>query len=204
MKKKDFHLETPDGSKRVLLHTCCAPCSSAIVECLLNQGFTPVIFYSNANIYPLEEYERRRNECERYARDMGVEFVEDEYNHEAWKAWVAGLENEPERGRRCLLCFKMRLRRAAQYAQKHGMTVVATTLGASRWKSLDQIAVAGDWATKSTPTVAFWGQNWRKGGLQERRNQIIKEKVFYNQIFCGCEYSFNKNKKKSDNKENII
>lgn len=203
MNKTDFHLETPDGSKKVLLHTCCAPCSSAIVECLLNQGFTPVIFYSNANIYPVEEYERRRNECERYACDMGVEFVEDEYNHEAWKEWVAGMEHEPERGRRCLLCFKMRLRRAAQYAREHGITVVTTTLGASRWKSLDQIAVAGDWATKPTSAVAFWGQNWRKGGLQERRNQIIKEKKFYNQTFCGCEYSFNKNKKKSDNQENI-
>ena len=87
---------------RILLHACCAPCSGAIVEYLVQQGIRPVIFYSNSNIVPLEEYDLRRNECVRYAAKWGLEIVSDDYDHAAWGACIAGLEGEPERGGRCL------------------------------------------------------------------------------------------------------
>lgn len=128
----------------MLLHTCCAPCSSAIIECMLQQGITPVIFYSNSNIFPLEEYLHRKDECTRYAESLGLEIVDDDYVHDDWRCHVArGLENEPERGARCLECFKYRLLRAAQYAYSHGFTVLTTTLASSRWKDLDQVNAAG-------------------------------------------------------------
>ncbi|MBR3455444.1 MAG: epoxyqueuosine reductase QueH [Bacteroidaceae bacterium] len=184
-----FTLHTPDGSRRVLLHTCCAPCSSAIIECMLQHDIEPVVYYCNPNIYPKEEYLIRKNECSRYAQSLGLEIVDADYNHEAWLERMKGMENEPERGARCLNCFKMRLLDTARYAAEHGFTVITTTLASSRWKSLEQINEAGRWATSHFPGVIFWEQNWRKGGLQERRLAIIKEYNFYNQQYCGCEFS---------------
>lgn len=190
---KEFRLEVPGGENVVLLHTCCAPCSSAIIECMMNNGITPVIYYCNPNIYPREEYEIRKNECTRYAQALGLEIVDADYDHENWLCGVAGMENEPERGGRCLKCFKLRLLRTAQFAAQRGIKVITTTLASSRWKSLDQINEAGRWACEETETpVIWWDQNWRKGGLQERRLQILKEYDFYNQLYCGCEFSIRK------------
>lgn len=203
MGKKKLEIQAPMGEKTVLLHTCCAPCSSAIIEALMQNGITPVIYYCNPNIYPQEEYEIRKNECTRYAQSLGLEIVDADYDHENWLDAVKGLENEPERGGRCLKCFKLRLLRTAQYASERGIKVITTTLASSRWKSLDQINEAGRWAcqqpilvrrSSAAPhdEVIWWDQNWRKGGLQERRLQIIKEYDFYNQLYCGCEFSIRK------------
>ena len=196
-KNNDFHLQVPGGETTVLLHTCCAPCSSAIIEAMLKDGITPVIYYCNPNIYPLEEYEIRKNECTRYAQALGLEIVDADYDHERWLEEVKGLENEPERGGRCLKCFKIRLLRTAQYAAQRGIKVITTTLASSRWKSLDQINEAGRWACQQIVLpdgkVIWWNHNWRKNGLQERRLQIIKEYDFYNQLYCGCEFSMHRN-----------
>lgn len=189
MSKKKYEVSVPGSETRVLLHTCCAPCSSAIIECLIQHGITPVVYYCNPNIYPDEEYRIRKNECTRYAESLGISFVEDDYDHGEWLKSVKGMENEPERGSRCLQCFKMRLRRSAQYAHEHGIKVITTTLASSRWKSLEQINEAGRYAVEPFPDVAWWDQNWRKGGLSERRIAIIKEYGFYNQQYCGCEFS---------------
>ena len=187
MMHSTVQLEVP--GQRVLLHACCAPCSSAIVECLMERNIRPVIFCSNANIWPREEYDHRLNECLRYAQKWGIEIVDDVYDHAAWGACIQGLENEPERGGRCLQCFRFRLLRAAEYASAHGFDVLSTTLASSRWKNLQQVNVAGEWACAQVGGVTWWAQNWRKGGLQERRCAIIREENFYNQLYCGCEFS---------------
>ena len=185
----DVRLEAPQGARKVLLHTCCAPCSSAIVECLVRNGITPVIFYSNDNIYPREEFDKRQGECLRYACSLGLDVVEDPYDHERWLPLAQGLEEAPERGERCLECFRYRLLRAARYAAEHGFTVLTTTLASSRWKDLNQVNEAGRWACAQVEGVTWWDRNWRKEGLQERRSEIIKEMNFYNQTWCGCEFS---------------
>ena len=199
MKKVKEVIQAPMGETEVLLHTCCAPCSSAIIEAMMSSGITPVIYYCNPNIYPQEEYEIRKNECTRYAQSLGLEIVDADYDHEKWLEAMRGLENEPERGGRCLKCFKLRLLRTAEYAMQRGIKVITTTLASSRWKSLDQINEAGLWACERIKEtippddcVIWWDQNWRKGGLQERRLQIIKEYGFYNQLYCGCEFSMRK------------
>lgn len=189
MKKKAESLEVPMEQTKVLLHTCCAPCSSAIIECLLNNGIRPTIYYCNPNIYPLEEYLIRKDECTRYAQALGLDIIDADYDHEVWLEAVKGHEDELERCGRCLKCFKLRLLRTAQYASENGFKVITTTLASSRWKSLDQINEAGQWACAQIPEVVWWDRNWRKGGLQERRLQIIKEYDFYNQLYCGCEFS---------------
>ena len=183
----------PEGLTEVLLHACCAPCSSAIVEWLLGHGVQPTIFYYNPNIYPREEYEIRKQESKRHAESLGVRWIDGDYDHEEWQKAVCGLEQEPERGRRCELCFRLRLAAAARKAQELGIAYFATTLASSRWKDLEQINRAG----LAAEGAKFWAQNWRKGGLYERRNQLLKEFGFYNQQYCGCEYSkTNQNPKK--------
>jgi len=179
----------PEGADEVLLHACCAPCSSAIVEWMLQHGVRPTIFYYNPNIYPLEEYETRKQESKRHAASLGIRWIDGDYDHESWLQCVCGLEGEPERGRRCEQCFTLRLTVAAHEAKRQGLRYFATTLASSRWKSLEQITRAGLLAEQAVPGTTFWAQNWRKGGLQERRNQLLREYQFYNQLYCGCEFS---------------
>ena len=209
MKKKNDIL-IPEGLHEVLLHACCAPCSSAIVEWMLQHDIRPTIFYFNPNIYPLEEYEIRKQESKRHAESLGIQWIDGDYDHEAWLQQVKGLETEPERGSRCLQCFRMRLTATALQAQQLGITYFATTLASSRWKSLEQISQAGLQAQEAVNSnlksqisnlkspssnlkpqtfPLFWAQNWRKGGLQDRRNQLLREYNFYNQQYCGCEFS---------------
>ena len=188
-KKKTYEVCPPGGTREVLLHTCCAPCSSAIIECLLQHGIRPTIYYSNPNIYPLDEYLIRKNECTRYCQSLGLDIIDADYDHQQWLGAIHGMEQEPERGGRCLLCFKIRLRQTAAYAHGHGFSVITTTLASSRWKSLEQINAAGAYAVEPFPDVHWWDQNWRKGGLSERRVAIIKQYGFYNQQYCGCEFS---------------
>ena len=201
----------PEGLHEVLLHACCAPCSSAIVEWMLANDIKPTIFYYNPNIFPHEEYEIRKRESKRHAESLGIRWIDGDYDHEQWRQDVCGLEGEPERGRRCEQCFKLRLIAAAKKAQELNILYFTTTLASSRWKSLKQINQAGLIAQETiasesnlsplTPRSAlplglsknssplYWAQNWRKGGLYERRNQLLKEFDFYNQQYCGCEFS---------------
>ena len=189
------------AENEVLLHCCCAPCSSAIIEWMLAHDVRPTLYYFNPNIFPEEEYLIRKNECTRYAASLGLDIIDDDYDHEAWRCQVKGMEMEPERGARCLQCFKMRLLHAARKAVELGFGVFTTTLASSRWKSLTQINEAGHWAVKKVSeetgkTVRFDDRNWRKGGLQQRRNELLKENGFYNQLYCGCEFSLEAMKKR--------
>ena len=174
---------------KVLLHSCCAPCSSAILEWMLNHDYQPVIYYYNPNIFPAEEYEIRKKECSRYALKLGVSMIDGDYEHQQWCDTVKGMEDEAERGPRCLQCFKMRLLKAAEKAKELDISLFTTTLASSRWKDLNQINEAGKWAEQQVGGTQFWDKNWRKDGLQERRNQLLKENNFYNQQYCGCEFS---------------
>ena len=203
-----FKPEFPGGMDprecRILLHCCCAPCSTAILEWMVDEGLRPGVFFSNSNIVPYEEYVKRRDELGKYAASFGLEVIDDEYDHESWLEYVrcrlVSLSNHgpstgsgaalagPERGPRCLACFEFRLLRAAEYAASHGYDILTTTLASSRWKDLFQVDSAGRLAVNGT-TVTWWGQNWRKGGMQERRNFLIKSCALYNQTWCGCEFS---------------
>lgn len=189
MSKKE-HILVPEGLKQVLLHACCAPCSSAIVEWLMAHDIEPVIYYYNPNIYPEQEYLIRKQESQRHASGLGIRWIDGDYNHTVWQQCVHGLENEPERGKRCAMCFYHRLLTTAKVAKQEGIEWFATTLASSRWKDLEQINLAGERAAAEVGKVRFWAQNWRKDGLQERRNELLKQYGFYNQQYCGCEYSF--------------
>ena len=192
VKSHASNLTIPDGIEEVLLHACCAPCSSAIVEWLMAHSIRPTIFYFNPNIYPELEYTIRKNESKRHAESLGLTWIDGDYDHGLWREFVRGLEDEPERGLRCETCFAMRLTATAREAARLHLEYFATTLASSRWKSIDQINRAGIIAQDAVPGTRFWAQNWRKDGLYERRNQLLKEYGFYNQQYCGCEFSMRK------------
>ena len=116
-------IQTPNGEDKVLLHSCCAPCSSAIIECLLANGIRPTVFYCNPNIYPQEEYEIRKQEAVRFVTSQNLDFIDADYDYTHWRNTMLGLENEPERGSRCLKCFTLRLTETARYASEHGFSV---------------------------------------------------------------------------------
>jgi hypothetical protein len=163
---------------------------------MMANGVRPVIYYFNPNIWPREEYEIRKQESKRHAESLGLQWIDGDYNHEEWLCGVCGLEKEPERGRRCERCFTLRLIAAAKKAQELNIPYFTTTLASSRWKSIEQINQAGQVAEEMVNDqcsmfneVKYWAQNWRKGGLYERRNQLLKEYNFYNQQYCGCEFS---------------
>ena len=182
-------LPLPGGHRKVLLHSCCAPCSGEIMEALLASGIDYTIFFYNPNIHPLKEYELRKNENIRFAEEAGIPFVDADYDTDNWFARAKGLEDEPERGKRCTICFDMRFERTALYAHEHGFPVLTSSLGISRWKNMQQINDCGRRAVAPYPGLMYWDFNWRKGGGSARMIEIAKREGFYQQEYCGCAYS---------------
>ena len=171
--------------ENILLLSCCAPCSCAVIKKMAEEGRCFSVVFYNPNIIPMAEYEKRRDENKRVCDLYGVPFIELEYDNERWCALIKGLENEPERGRRCSVCFEMRLERVMGYALKNGFTHVASVLGVSRYKDLNQVNAAAGKASNKTgcPYLEIEG---RKGGMQDLRAALIKELDLYSQNYCGC------------------
>lgn len=172
-------------AENLLLLSCCAPCSCAVIEKLAKEKRAACVVFYNPNIRPLPEYLKRRDENRRVCEMYGIPFIELEYDNDRWCALTKGLENEPERGKRCSVCFYMRLKRVMEYAKSNGYEAVASVLGVSRYKNLEQVNEAAARAAAETgiPYVNIEG---RKGGMQERRAELIKELKLYSQNYCGC------------------
>jgi len=171
--------------EKILLLSCCGPCSCAVIKTMAQEKKDFAVVFYNPNIRPMQEYEKRRDENKRVCDLYHVPFIELEYDNERWCDLTKGLENEPERGKRCSVCFEMRLKRAMEYALDNGFTAVSSVLGVSRYKNLNQVNEAANLASQKTgcPYVHIEG---RKGGMQELRAQLIKELALYNQNYCGC------------------
>lgn len=193
-------LPLPGGHQKVLLHSCCAPCSGEVMEAMLASGIDYTIFFYNPNIHPQKEYELRKSENIRFAEKFGVPFVDADYDRDNWFARARGMENEPEKGRRCTMCFDMRFERTALYAHEHGFPVMTSSLGISRWKDMNQINGCGQRAAAHYPDLMYWDFNWRKQGGAERMIRISKRENFYQQEYCGCVYSLRDTNRKR-NKE---
>jgi hypothetical protein len=146
-------LAWPDGKNKVLLHSCCAPCSGEVMEAMLASGIDFTIFFYNPNIHPLKEYELRKDENIRFAEKFGIPFIDADYDRDNWFARAKGMENEPERGIRCTMCFDMRFERTALYAHEHGFPVITSALGISRWKDMKQINGCGTRAAARYPDL---------------------------------------------------
>ncbi len=183
----DFNV--PGGHDRVLLHSCCAPCSGPLIEKMHEHGIKLMIFFYNPNIHPKREYEIRKNENKRFADKLNIPFIDADYDVQNWFAKAKGMEYEPERGIRCTMCFDMRFLRTAAYAAENNFKVFTSSLSISRWKNMDQINDCGIRAAKEYQGLEYWTYNWRKDGGADRMYQLAKEENFYKQRYCGCIYS---------------
>lgn len=173
---------------KLLLLSCCAPCSCGVIKHLALQGRVFTVLFYNPNIDTETEYKKRLLENQRVCDKYGVPFISLSYEPEVWEKAIRGLENEPERGKRCSVCFELRLRRAAQYAKDNGFTTFSSVLGISRHKDLDQVNAAAARAQQSVG-IRYDMTNWRKGGLEELRRALNQEMQLYNQNYCGCAFS---------------
>lgn len=155
---------------------------------MLSQDYEVIVYYDNPNISPEEEYERRRDAAKIIADNLGFDFIESKYDHGAWLEVVRGLEDEPEGGKRCSVCFSYRLEKTAKYAKVHGFDAFATTLTIGRNKRADVInPIAENFATQNN--IKFLAGDWKKKGGQEESNKKSQEHGIYRQHYCGCEFS---------------
>ena len=182
-------LQMPGGHNKLLLHSCCAPCSGEVMEALLASASDYTIHFYNPNIHPRKEYLIRKEENIRFAEKHGIPFIDCDYDTENWFERAKGMEWEPERGKRCTMCFDMRFEKTAQYAHENGFPVFTSSLGISRWKNMNQINDCGERAAAKYPGLIYWTFNWRKGGGSARMIEISKRERFYMQEYCGCVYS---------------
>jgi len=182
-------LETPNGENKLFLHSCCAPCAVEIMEALAASNIETTIFFYNPNIHPRDEYEMRKEENIRFAKKLGMEFIDGDYNVRDWFDLTKGMEHEPERGIRCTACFDMRFDVTADEAAKRGFNLISSTLGISRWKNMDQINGCGERSAQRHEGMTYWTYNWRKHGGSQRMIELSKKEEFYQQEYCGCVYS---------------
>ena len=181
----------PPGVKRVLLHSCCAPCSGAMVEEMTsNPDLENVtIFFYNPNIHPRKEYEIRKDENKEFCKRMNIPFIDCDYDVENWYARMKGMEYDPERGARCTECFDMRMERTALHAHENGFHAIATTNSTSRWKDEKQVDDSGFRAARRYEGLKYWQYNWQSDEMTLRKYQISAKERFYKQEYCGCSYS---------------
>ena len=171
---------------KLLLHCCCAPCSSAVIE-RISKFFDITFFFYNPNIYPQKEYEQRKSEFSK----LNVQVAELGYNHAEFLAWATGLENEIEGGERCQVCIRKRMEKAFEYAKINNFDVVTTTLSISPHKDSEYINKTGE-ELEGIYGVKYLHADFKKENGYLRSIQICREKGIYRQDYCGCEFSINK------------
>jgi len=172
---------------KLLLHICCGPCSTEVIE-RLSAGHDLVLYFFNPNIFPPEEHERRMAEAERYASAHGHRFIAGEWDHDRWLAAVTGLEGEPEGGKRCAACFAHRLDAAAGNARTVGAALFTTTLTISPHKNAAAVNAAGDAAGRMAG-VQFLAADFKKQDGFLKSCRLAKDAGMYRQEYCGCEFS---------------
>ncbi|MDO4879920.1 MAG: epoxyqueuosine reductase QueH [Capnocytophaga sp.] len=182
-------LVLPDGGKKLLLHSCCAPCAGEVMEAIMASDIEFSVFFYNPNIHPKKEYEIRKEENIRFAEKLNIPIIDADYDTDNWYERAKGMEYEPERGKRCTMCFDMRFERTALYAFENGFDTISSSLGISRWKNFDQINNCGLRAVEPYEGISYWTFNWRKKGGSARMLEISKRERFYMQEYCGCAYS---------------
>ena len=169
--------------KRILVHVCCGPCSTSSVERLLSEGYEPVLFFSDSNIFPHAEFLKRYENLLIVAGHYGLETILDDYDHEAWREAVKGHEGDREHGERCSLCFRFNLLRTAAKARELGIDEFTTTLTVSRFKSSAAIFREGE------DLEGFQKIDFKKKDGFNRSVLLAKEFGLYRQNYCGCEFS---------------
>ncbi len=193
MSRRNYDAEMQDimrgaAGKRLLLHSCCAPCSSYCLE-QLSPVFRVTVFYFNPNIDSKEEYERRKAEEIRFLAETGyADFLDCDHSAELFEEAVRGYEGEREGGARCPICFELRLRRTAEEAKRGGYDYFATTLTLSPLKNAELLNRIG-FSLAEELQIAYLPTDFKKRGGYLRSVELSKEHGLYRQNYCGCIYS---------------
>ena len=175
----------------LLLHACCAPCSSYVLE-YLYEKFDITVFYYNPNITEREEYIKRIKELERFIKEApfaeGVKLAEGEYEPELFWEMSKGLESEPERGKRCYKCYELRMKETAKYAKENGFDLFTTTLSISphknaEWLNEIGLRLSGEYG------IDYMYSNFKKNNGYSRSIELSREYNLYRQNYCGCVFS---------------
>lgn len=180
------------GRPRLLLHSCCGPCSSAVIE-RLAEHFTLTVYYYNPNIYPDTEYRRRADEQARLLEHLGVPMIEAEYDPAEFDA--IGMGDEPEGGARCKACYALRLEKTAQYAKAHGFAWFCSTLSVSPHKNAAWLNELGQAFAQKYGLLWLPNDFKKKNGFL-RSLQLSEEYGLYRQSWCGCRWSRQERKEK--------
>jgi len=172
---------------KMLLHICCAPCSTHVID-ILKADYDLDGYFYNPNIHPESEYKLREKEVQRYADSNNIKIIREEYDAERWFELTEGMGDLPEGDRRCDICFEMRLERTAKYAKENGYDIIATTLSISPHKNAKKINEIGTKVAEKYH-IKFLEADFKKKGGFERSIQMSKQFGLYRQSYCGCIFS---------------
>ena len=174
--------------KKILLHSCCGPCSSAVIE-RLKPNFEITVFYYNPNFYPSAEFEKRLKNQEIVTQNnLGIQLISPKYNESEYLDIIKGLEGEKEGGKRCDVCFYLRLKQTAIYAKEHNYDYFGTTLTVSSHKNAEHINTIGK-KIESEVGIRFLYSDFKKNDGYKRSIELSKSMNLYRQNYCGCRFS---------------
>ena len=180
-------IKTFDSKKSILLHSCCGPCSSSVIE-RLKEYFNITIFYYNPNIEPIEEYEKRKSEQLRLLNELNIPYLDIDYLNEEYHEKVIGYENEKENGARCPICYRLRMEKTAKVAKENNYDYFGTTLTVSPHKPSKIINEIGLDLQKEFD-ISYLVSDFKKEDGYKRSIELSKEYGLYRQDYCGCLYS---------------
>lgn len=187
-KKMTEQLKNAKSGAKILLHSCCAPCSSTCLE-RVKDALQVSVFYYNPNIDDEDEYQKRKAEQIRFLTQTGwAEFVDCDHDVAAFERVAKGLENEPERGKRCYLCYALRLEKTAQKAKEFGFDYFGTTLSVSPYKNAAWLNEIGE-RLQEKYGVEYLYADFKKQGGYYRSQELSKKHDLYRQDYCGCRFS---------------
>lgn len=187
MEKTLQEIKKQGAKPTLLLHACCAPCASACIE-RLKDYFALTVYFYNPNIDGAEEYHKRARELKRFCDDFGVDYIIEDYNSKEFYSAVKGLEEEKECGKRCSVCYALRLKKATEFAKQNGYEYITTTLTISPLKDAQRLNEIGG-ALSQKIGVKFLPSDFKKKGGYLRSIELSREYGLYRQNYCGCEFS---------------
>ncbi len=172
---------------KLLMHSCCAPCSSACIL-KLRQAFDVTVFFYNPNIDGEEEYYKRQSEQVKFCKNFDIPVIENSFNAESFYRVTEGMESLLEGGERCFKCYRLRLEESANYAKENGFEYFSTTLTLSPLKNAEKLNEIG-FELERVKGVKYLATDFKKGGGYLKSIQLSKEYNLYRQSYCGCKYS---------------
>lgn len=173
---------------KILLHACCGICSAYPIIQLRDMGYEPIVYFYNPNIYPFEEYSKRLNAQTNLCKYHNCELIVENYNQDDFFTKVVGFENEPERGKRCDICFNLRLEKSAQKASDLGIKKFTTSIVISPHKNFEKLSSIGKNIAEKY-NIEYIDIDFKKKDGFLKTNKIAKSLNLYRQNYCGCKYS---------------